>query len=71
MALIKVLTDGDELIFDISRVSKGAQKRISVMVVKRANPVSVLQIRADASIPILHIRQQRIYDDSEEEPAGS
>lgn len=67
MALTKILMDGDELVFDVSHIARGARKEISIILAKRVRPANILIIRADKSIPIRHIKQQNIYDDTETE----
>jgi hypothetical protein len=59
MALLKVIQQGDELIFDLSQ-KKEMANRISVMLVERAGRAAVLKISADRSIPIKHFRQARV-----------
>jgi len=61
MALIKIISVGDELIFDLKDMAVGA-KEISVMLTEKAGRQAVLRISADRSIPIKHFRQQRLSE---------
>lgn len=58
MALTKIINDGDELIFDFSKADPGANRQISVVLVKRCRPANVLEIRAHRSIEIRHIKKK-------------
>lgn len=58
MALIKIISVGDELIFDLRSLAPGS-KEISVMLSEKAGRQAVLRIAADRSIPIKHFRQQK------------
>lgn len=60
MALVKVLNDGDEIVFDLSQMDPGACKRISIIMVKRSRPANVMEIRADRSIPIRHVKKETV-----------
>ena len=60
MALVKVLNDGDEIVFDLSNLRPDACKRISIIMVKRSRPANVMEIRADRSIPIKHIKKEMV-----------
>lgn len=59
MALLKVINQGDELVFDLSQ-KKELANRISIFLVERAGRAAVLKISADRSIPIKHFRQARL-----------
>ena len=58
MALIKIISVGDELIFDLR--DAGGAKEISVTLTEKAGRQAVLRISADRSIPIKHFRQKKV-----------
>jgi hypothetical protein len=58
--LIKIVKIGDELKFDLSAISQGARKEISVFLVEKAGRSAVLKITADKSIPIQHFKMQTV-----------
>lgn len=60
MALVKVINDGDEIVFDLENMDPSACKRISIIMVKRSRPANVMEIRADRSIPIRHIKKEMV-----------
>jgi len=59
MALIKIISPGDELIFDLREMKTGT-KEISVSLTEKAGRQAVLRISADRSIPIKHFKQQKL-----------
>lgn len=59
MSLIKVIGVGDELEFDLSRMTPET-KKISIFLCEKAGRKAVLRVDADRSIPIKHFRQQSI-----------
>jgi hypothetical protein len=70
MALIKIISVSDELIFDLTNMKAGT-KEISVTLTEKAGRQAVLRISADRSIPIKHFRQQRVPDTGERERSQS
>ena len=65
MALVKVINDGDEIVFDLENMDPSACKRISIIMVKRSRPANVMEIRADRSIPIRHIKKEMVVTGEE------
>ena len=65
MALVKVINDGDEIVFDLENMDPQACKRISIIMVKRSRPANVMEIRADRSIPIRHIKKEMVVTSEE------
>jgi hypothetical protein len=65
MALVKVINDGDEIVFDLEHMDPQAVKRISIVMVKRSRPANVMEIRADRSIPIRHIKKEMVVTSEE------
>jgi hypothetical protein len=64
MALIKILSIGDELVFDLREMSRDS-RRISIFLVERAGRAAVLKISADRSIPIKQFKQAHVPDRSD------
>lgn len=59
MALLKVINQGDELIFDL-KGKKDTADRISIFLVECAGRSAVMRISADRSIPIDHSKQANV-----------
>ena len=61
MALVKVINCGDELVFDLSKMAEAARKEITVSLSNKAGRMAVLVISADRSIPVMHVKEHRMY----------
>ncbi len=61
MALLKLLKIGEELKFDLKEIGPdAARKGVSITLVEKSGRVAVLKISSDRSIPIAHVKLQRL-----------
>lgn len=61
MALIKYIVDGDEIELDVSNMNPEGKKVINIGFEKLDSGKSIrLTIRADRSIPVAHIRMEKV-----------